>query len=630
LAFALGDFNRDGRSDVAILFPIVSPSTNETTGTSLQIFLGSSSGNLVPGPTLALSANVTGLYVGDFDGDGMPDLVAFTFGFNDPFSPSADSSVHVLRGNGDGSFSSPIDTPFAAILKDPGLYSSIIVADVNRDGKADLFAGPQFFLNKGDGTFQVTELANDNPVVFVADLNHDGNLDIVRNLAPPSPNPAPTGLSIGLGNGSGSFFPEISIPLPFAPLAFIEADFNGDGYPDLAVAGLSFDEYPYPPLDQNGIAVVLGKADGSFEKPLISPGAAGSSFVSLTTSFLAADFNHDGKLDLLGGNGIMAGNGDGTFQAPVYLMGAVPDCNEEITGTQAQCGFSVASAVAADFNRDGLPDLVLSYESDTIGGYVDTTTSILLNDYPGSGFLSTGVSSATGTGPVGHESLVSAYGIDLAPMTATATTIPYPTELGGIRLHLRDTTGLDLLAPLLYVSSSQINYLVPKGLADYLVSVSVERIGEPFVEHATALRLERTVPSIFTMNADGLAAATAIRINPDKSRSIVPVVSCPDKKCMAVPIDVTKGPVYLSLYGTGFTDQTLPATQSTVAPFTSCRVNAANLPDATYSGPQLQIPGLDQINVLLPASLAGSGDSTLFCWFYAEFATTNIVHIAIK
>jgi uncharacterized protein (TIGR03437 family) len=346
--------------------------------------------------------------------------------------------------------------------------------------------------------------------------------------------------------------------------------------------------------------------------------------------FLAADFNRDGKLDLVAGDSVLMGNGDGTFQAPVYLMTAVPDCNEEITGSDALCTFSVANAVVADFNRDGLPDLALSFDTDIIGGYLASETSILLNDYPGSRFLSTGVSAATGTAPVGHESLVSAYGINLAPMTEIATTIPYPTELGGIRLHLRDITGLDLLAPLLYVSPGQINYLVPKGLADYLVSASVERVGEPLVEHATALRLERTVPAIFTMNAAGLAAATAIRINADKSRSDVPVVSCPEKKCVAVPIDVTKGAVYLSLYGTGFTDQTLPASQSFSPPFTSCSVNKTILPDAIYSGPQLQIPGLDQINVLLPAALAGSGDATLSCSFFAEFSTTNTVHITIQ
>jgi uncharacterized protein (TIGR03437 family) len=97
---------------------------------------------------------------------------------------------------------------------------------------------------------------------------------------------------------------------------------------------------------------------------------------------------------------------------------------------------------------------------------------------------------------------------------------------------------------------------------------------------------------------------------------------------VAVPIDVTKGAVYLSLYGTAFTEQTLR--HSINAPFTRCMVNDTTLPDATYSGPQLQIPGLDQINVLLPASLADSGDSKLSCFFYAEFSTTNTVRINIQ
>ena len=623
-AAATGDFNLDGKSDLAMLVPISDP-TNfcGSKGTNLQIFLGSPSGDLQPGQTVPLPDNVTGLYVGDFNGDGKADLVTFTLGFNDPYHMNAPSFVRVLLGNGDGTFTPSVDTVFTPLL--PLLYGFALIADVNRDTKADIFFGPNLFLSNGDGTFKVTEIST-SPVLFLADLNHDGNPDIVRldfqnNHAT---------LLISLGNGHGAFASDIRIPLPFSPSYFVTGDFNGDGYPDLAIAaGHVGPDYPYPPLDENGIAVILSKADGTFEAPMISAGSASSPLISAQRQFLATDFNHDGKLDLLAGNTLLAGNGDGTFRAPIYLMSPPSPlgCNAEIDLPYIPCIFAVATAVAADFNNDGLSDLALSFSNSGVFDSLDFTTSILINDSPGSGFLSTGVSSATRTAPVGHQSLVSAYGVDLAPATEVAPPGMFPTTLGGIRLHLRDSTGLDLLAPLLYVSPAQINYVVPKGLSDYLVAVSIERIGEPFIEGATALRLEPTVPGLFALNDAGLAAASAIRVNADGSRENVPVFSCSSNGCVAIPIDVSRGAVYLSLYGTGFTEQFI---SEAIAAFVSCNVNANTLPDATYAGPQIQIPGLDQINLLLPTTLAGSGDSTLSCFFLAGFSTTNSVRITIQ
>jgi uncharacterized protein (TIGR03437 family) len=95
-----------------------------------------------------------------------------------------------------------------------------------------------------------------------------------------------------------------------------------------------------------------------------------------------------------------------------------------------------------------------------------------------------------------------------------------------------------------------------------------------------------------------------------------------------VPIDVSTGTVYLILFGTGFdapVDTTSSSLRSPCLPDTStqCEHDLS----VTYAGPQAQFPGLDQVNVLLPGSLAGNGVSNLS--FSFETSQQNL-YITIK
>jgi uncharacterized protein (TIGR03437 family) len=414
-------------------------------------------------------------------------------------------------------------------------------------------------------------------------------------------------LAICLGHGDGTFGQDLNIATPFPSQNIIAGDFNGDGKIDLAMA-TSAD------INQAAnIAVLPGKGDGTFLQPVTTSGLIGP----ITA---ATDFNHDGNLDLLAGTSVLLGLGNGRFRPPVFFGITNPACAPD---DPARCSISYGVGIVADFNGDGLPDVAVSSQSyefptNTLQGVI----SLFLNDSPGDGFLETGVSSATYTWPVGANSLVSTFGVNLAPFTDAARTTPLPTTLGGIRVHVLAAGQYnDQLAPLLYVSPTQINFeLQASGPFAY---VGIEKVGSPFVERGLGVIIQPVAPGLFALDSSGLAAASAVRVSPDGRQTPVSVSSCLIGVCAAIPIDVTGAPVYLSLYGTGFSSISTSDTRCDIAGMTL---------EPSYAGRQNQILGLDQINIFLPASLAGSGESAIRCSFgpASPPATTNTLHVRIR
>lgn len=104
--------------------------------------------------------------------------------------------------------------------------------------------------------------------------------------------------------------------------------------------------------------------------------------------------------------------------------------------------------------------------------------------------------------------------------------------------------------------------------------------------------LSPVVPGIFTANASGQgpAAAQAMCVQPDGSQTVESVTN---------GIDLRSGAVYLLLCATGLRHRS--SLDGVV-----CNISGRSLP-VVYAGPQSEFPGLDQVNVLLPASLAGAG-----------------------
>ena len=195
---------------------------------------------------------------------------------------------------------------------------ALLVGDFNGDGTPDIACygdgenGDEFSLlpGKGDGTFQ-QPLMNNIPgsADAAGDFNGDGRLDIVTSGWGEGQNIS--NMSVALGKGDGSFLLDTIIGTGgygFADGSILIADLNGDGKPDLINDGGDY------------VGIFLGNGNGTFQKQ-IAFGLRGGGDQRTSSNAAAADFNHDGKLDLAvvdsGYVGVLLGNGDGTFQPEV-------------------------------------------------------------------------------------------------------------------------------------------------------------------------------------------------------------------------------------------------------------------------------------------------------------------------
>ena len=305
---AVGDFNGDGNPDLAIV------DSGTRTG---NILLGNGIGGFTAGPTFPTGSFAVWVAVGDFNGDGKQDLAVANAG---------DNTVSILLGNGSGGFSllgSPImvgTTP-----------SSIAVADFNRDGKADL------------------AVANDSG----------------------------SSVTVLLGNGDGTFAAATGSPVSVGsqPIWVGTGDFNGDGIPDLVVANFGV----------NNVTVLLGNGNGSFNTPGTTL-AAGTG----PQGGVVGDFNGDGEMDFAVANGgsgnitVFFGNGSGTsFTTLTVGVGTNPD-----------------SIAVGDFNGDGNLDLAVANAGQTgAGGPVGNVVTILLGNGSG-GFTPASFSPTAGSNPI--------------------------------------------------------------------------------------------------------------------------------------------------------------------------------------------------------------------------------------
>jgi hypothetical protein len=281
----VADFNGDGKADIALSLP----DANE-----VQVLLGKGDGTFTPMP--AISADeVFVISTGDFNRDGKPDLIAVSPG-------SGTLTVLLGNGDGTFTALAPITTPASGPGGVAITPVAVTVGDFNGDGIPDIAAvndsrfatgvpdSVTILLGNGDGTFRISAespTVGDNPSYIVAgDLNGDGILDlVVANLNVDTNEPGT--VTVLLGKGDGTFAPTAVSPVTgFLPYSVAIADFNGDGKPDLVTANAG----------SNTVTVLLGNGDGTFAAPMSIAAGTDPLFAAV------GDLDGDGIPDVVAAN----------------------------------------------------------------------------------------------------------------------------------------------------------------------------------------------------------------------------------------------------------------------------------------------------------------------------------------
>ena len=297
----VGDFNGDGKPDLIVLESVID--NNLDSVFEIEILLGNGDGTFQP-PTVVVQVPkdrlVTGLAVGDFNGDGKLDVVG-SFSFNG-------NGIFTLLGNGDGTFQL-LESDFSAPPSTFSNEAATLVADVNGDGVPDLVracGAVCIDLGNGDGTFRrgsspLSPTGEFIPAgaVAIGDFRKSGKLDIVT---------AANHFELLPGNGDGTFGPaSVVFEGPPAGLqSLATADFDGDGNLDLAF--FSFD--PNGPAvfpDPNAISTMRGNGDGTFQLPRSLGGFPESlnAFTEQSNVVIPGDFNGDGHIDVAISNAVV-------------------------------------------------------------------------------------------------------------------------------------------------------------------------------------------------------------------------------------------------------------------------------------------------------------------------------------
>jgi hypothetical protein len=365
ISLAVGDFNRDGKLDVAVVTYL--PIGN------VMILLGNGDGTFRTGASYAVAVQPQYAAAASFRNNGTLDLVV---------GDSLSNDIYVVLGNGDGTFQLPVAYPTS------GMPIQVSTGDFTRDGRIDVItlddASDCFCIEvlpgNGDGTFGAPVTI---PVPYniggyamaTGYFNEDDDLDVAVAGAFGSANQ----VDILLGNGDGSFRADGYYPTALAGPSIVGAHFSGSKKIDLAVANGS------------SIGVLFGNSNSTFQQAVDYP--------TWSPSGLAAgDVNGDGKEDLVVGNfgspnngassvSVLLGNGDGTFQPEVVYP----------------VGQGVGYVAIGDFNGDHRPDLVV----------VDSTSGAVI------ALLNTGVVSFSPTAPLTFVAQV--LDTSSAPQTVTLT-----------------------------------------------------------------------------------------------------------------------------------------------------------------------------------------------------------------
>jgi hypothetical protein len=331
---ASADMDSDGRADLVSAYRSSFPYSAEVT-----VALTSVDGNLLQDQVVETLNGLESLDVGDFNGDGVKDIVT-------AHSNNQANKIGIHYGSGSGVLGTATPVTWSSNVK------NVTVGDFNSDGRDDLFITDDtpkgiVLMNQGNGTFARVEGFVIHGIAFwirspKGDFNSDQKMDLVVLTG--------TTLSIWLGNGDGSFILGGSSTNGYLDY-FVSGDLNGDG--NLDVVG-------FRPTD--GLIRYFGDGQGGIQAVAPQPITA-----SQTHSLMAADFNGDGSIDVaLGGDNIygnlmiIASRPEAPYYAQIAYL--------SIGGLAAGWPNGIPSLTAKDFNADGSLDI--SYTTGAARGII--------------------------------------------------------------------------------------------------------------------------------------------------------------------------------------------------------------------------------------------------------------------
>ena len=527
-------------------------------------------GFLMP-PATTDFTNAFPIVAGDFNGDGIPDLIAFL----------SDSSVASLLGNGDGSFTNHATIPAGGTIP-------AVTGDFNSDGKLDLAiagsGGVQVFLGDGAGGFTAVPgspsiAINQIASLAVGDFNQDGVLDLA--LTDGQTVYVYTGVGDGTFKAGYNFFivpSSVGIMTPGSN-GLAVGDFNADGHPDLAVAWINTFSPSQLGTDFN-ISFFFGDGTGNFTTSNSSdvtlpvenlvppvpfqPVGSGPPFALV---MVASDVNGDGKTDLTasvslipccpefqgtgtftvlnngngtfttsGGGGYTLGpplyaaaldlNGDGTTQITTWWESATPGLPSG-GGEPAHIDYGNGSLalpngvgsgfVTGDFNGDGIPDIALGGPVATsLVGYQTVVTG-------------TAAHVAVSPGGSGMHQVEASYPGDAIHAASVSTTVSLDSGLATPTVVISAPSSIAYGGTATLTATVTSGGATPTGMVTFLSGTTT--LGSSALSKGVAtLPVSNLAPGMYSITAaysgdanDAAATSTAVTLTVTKASSMVTI-----------------------------------------------------------------------------------------------------------
>ncbi|MBI4480630.1 MAG: VCBS repeat-containing protein [Acidobacteria bacterium] len=587
--------NANRRTDILLVF---APPNNVPNDGGPVLFLHNE-GNRVFTPVIPaqpiITQGIRTTVTADFDRDGFEDIVLAGHGLDaNPF-PGGLTRIFMQRS---GEMKEETNS---RLTQELALTHDICSADINLDGSPDLLyaatnssaplIGPKLFLNNGLGFF--TSANNRLPPVLqprialaflsckFADVNRDGAPDLLLGCCQGGPQDRDWLL---LNDGRGNFRDVTAQSMPlkrggsdWETLGFAVADFDRDGWPDVAATVSNF--------DTTLIQLLINNRDGTFRDqpdPVLNAIRTGA----YDNFAYAPDLNQDAWPDLV----VDQGGGAATVRLYQNMGGQF----EDRTSTLPVAGF-IANAHVADFDEDGRLDILLGANSLTRMAWGRNLWPPVSTGIPGPTVFDGGVvnhaSFAPNPAPVAPGSIAAVFGTDLNDGSTKAAASfgadgKLGTVLGGASVTVNNTP-----TPMFYSTPSQLGIQIPFELAGQ-TSAAIRVTAGGQTSAGRVVNLNAVAPGIFTLNQLGTGIAGVLH------EDGITVVTAQNP---ARPNEV------VTFFATGFGALTPPL--ATGAPATgnqtvaTATVTVDGIPaDVQFSGATTGFVGLNHFRVRIPPS----------------------------